>query len=295
MKKVSFKVLFLMLILAFTLAGCGGSTSTVTEDVLEGYWMDEIGNTLTFTGDGSVMWYGESYTYTIYDTDKVIIKDGEIEIGNYSFAVKKEVLELEDLKWKLTSTFFGSEKKQAEILNSLKEEQEAQMEADAKAEQERIDASVGAEYEAELAILADYQAQCIRNLSQATDEEDKAFYQSEIDAVQQRIDVLSTGNSQKINADSYEMACDWISRFILPEDIASSDKLIFMDEGLQYIDNTVDGSVILGYMVAVRTDNGDVAPMYGSYAVQFSTMSIYEYDVVKGVWKFATALDLIEE
>lgn len=227
--------------------------------------------------------------------NKVIIKDGEKEIGNYSFTVKKEVLELEDLKWKLTSTFFGSEKKQAEILNALKEAQEAQMEADAKAEQERIEAGVRAEYEAELTMLANYQAQCIRNLNQSTDEEDKAFYQSEIDAVQQRIDVLSTENSQKINADSYEMACDWISRFILPEDIASSDKLIFMDGGLQYIDNTVDGSVVLGYMVAVRTDNGDVAPIYGSYAVQFSTMSIYEYDVVKGVWKFATALDLIEE
>lgn len=293
MKYFRAKLFAFIIILVFVLTGCN-QNSELAGDVLEGHWMDENGNTITFIGDGSVMWYGSSYSYAIYDTDKVIIRNQDTQIGNYSFNVKSEVLELKDLDLNITKELYGSESKQEKILKDIQEAELAQMEAEMKAEKEFYEAVTAHEWEMELELCYSYKTQCAQKCDQSKSEDDKAFYQDEIDAIQERIDVLETKDFEKIDDHSFQKACDWIYWYILPEDVATDEGLIFEDEGRHYIDNTTDNSAIIGYMVRVRMDNGVTAPTYGTYVVQFSTTNIYEYDMDGEGWKCIFSLNVLE-
>lgn len=292
MNKVLHRFVLISVVVLLLLTGCGNKKTPV-EDVLEGHWMDENGDTITFIGDGSVMWYGSSYSYTIYDTNKVMIKNQDAQVGNYSFSVKSEVLELKDLDLNFTKTLYGNEDKQERILKELREAELALLEAEMKEEQEYYEAIEAYEYETELDLYYTYKERCLEEYNQSTTEDDRAFFQSEIDAVQERIDVLETKNANKIDAHSFEKACDWISWYILPEDISTSENLLFDDEGRQYLNNPVDNSLMIGYLVRVRLGNDDMAPTYGVYAIQFSTTNIYEYDAVKDEWTFIYSLNIL--
>ena len=288
----SARIAIMLLSVLLLLSACGSSSSRDI-DVLEGYWMDDRGNTVTFTGDGAVMWYGNSFSYTIYDEDKVLIKNGDVEIGNYKFEVKSEKLEMTDLGLNAVTTLYGKESKQQEILEEIREEEETVLEVIAKEEKEFLDACVAAEYAAEIEMLMEYQNFCKQEATLTTNPEDVEFFNAEVGYVQERLDILNKGNLERIAEDSFLMAESMICHYILPEDVAESENTIFMDNGLQYIDNTDGGQAFVGYMVDVRIDNGSTAPLYGSYAVCHSTRDIYAYNVVDGIWEYQISLPLI--
>ena len=131
------------------------------------------------------MWYGNSFSYTIYDEDKVLIKNGDVEIGNYKFEVKSEKLQMTDLALNVVTTLYGKESKQQEILEEIRKEEEAVLEAIAKEEKEFLDACVAAEYAAEMEMLMEYQNFCKQEATLATNPEDVEFFNAEVGYVQE--------------------------------------------------------------------------------------------------------------
>ena len=173
------------------------------------------------------------------------------------------------------------------------QEQSASEYSTARVEEGMQKAAWKAEYAAEMEMLMEYQNFCKQEATLATNPEDVEFFNAEVGYVQERLDILNKGNYERIAEDSFLMAESMICHYILPEDVAESENTIFMDNGLQYIDNTDGGQAFVGYMVDVRIDNGSTAPLYGSYAVCHSTRDIYAYNVVDGIWEYQISLPLI--
>lgn len=112
MKKAA--VFLLAIILILGLSACGGYES----ETIEGYWMAENGETISFNSDGKAIIEGMSHDYSIYDNNKLSISF----LGfaqEYEFTIKKDVLTLTDLNTNETYTYYKDEEKQAEIQENL--------------------------------------------------------------------------------------------------------------------------------------------------------------------------------
>lgn len=135
MKKLSMVILAVALILALT--ACGSEPETI-----EGYWMAENGETISFNSDGKAIVDGFSLNYSIYDETYLSISFiGLAE--EYRFDLEKDTLTLTDLSNNSKMTYYRDEVKQAEIqktLNQIAAEQ---------AEQERIQQEAAAQAQAQ--------------------------------------------------------------------------------------------------------------------------------------------------
>lgn len=130
MKKLAI-IIFTIILLA-SVTGCSDKVESI-----EGYWMQENGDTVSFNSDGKAIIDGLSLDYSIYNDNNLSISF----LGfakEYRFNVKNDILTLTDLSSNETWTFYRDEKKQKEIqakLNQLAaekiEKQRIQQEAEA--------------------------------------------------------------------------------------------------------------------------------------------------------------------
>ncbi len=122
--------LFLVLLL-IVFSACGSK-----KNVLEGYWMAENGETLSFNSEGRVVVNDTVYDYAIFDGDKVTISHSLWGLLiNAQYEVNDEILTLKDMRDGTVFVFYGEKKQQERITDSLlKQEQEI---INRKAEEER--------------------------------------------------------------------------------------------------------------------------------------------------------------
>ena len=136
MKKISVFVVAIALIMG--LASCSSEPETI-----EGYWMTETGETVSFNSDGKAIVDGLSLDYSIYDEDKLSISFlGLAE--EYKFDIEKDVLTLTSLNNNSIIIYYRDEVKQAEIQEDLEqiaieqaEQERIQQEAEAEAQAQR--------------------------------------------------------------------------------------------------------------------------------------------------------------
>lgn len=105
------------------LSGC-----TKEQETIEGYWMSENGETISFNSNGKAISDGISMDYSLYGKDNLSISFWGMA-SEYRYTVKNDVLTLIDLKKNATSIFYRDEEKQQEIqtrLNQIKVEKEKQ-------------------------------------------------------------------------------------------------------------------------------------------------------------------------
>lgn len=106
------KVLFL-LVLCFVLTACNSEPETI-----EGYWMAENGDTISFNSDGKAIIDGFSYDYSIYNENYVSISFwGFAE--EYRFEIESDILKLTDLSTNASQKLYRGEEKQSEIQANL--------------------------------------------------------------------------------------------------------------------------------------------------------------------------------
>lgn len=111
MKKLIIGLLMIVLILS----GCAKEQETI-----EGYWMSENGETISFTKDGKFIQDGISAEYSIYGENYISISYlGMATEGKFN--VKNDVLTLIDLDDNSTDVFYRDEAKQKEIQENLKQ------------------------------------------------------------------------------------------------------------------------------------------------------------------------------
>lgn len=303
-KIVSFIFSVLMLL---ALSGCEVLSSEVSSaldsSLLEGYWMDESGRTLTFTADEILFGNGLCYSYSIYDNNKFIYHDGSDTL-NYKFEItNNEILEITNLNHLYneedSAIYYKSEKKQEEIKrNKIAREKEEASEAEAEAERREAEAKLEKTRRAEEIIQQEYADevsdledridldQYSKNLVDETEADEIEIWNQRISEAQERIDLLCGNDQDALWADSYGIAVDILKEHLLPED--ESYNWIFGDEGLQAFDSDTEVSFptypvlpFAGYCVEVRTDMGMHAPIYGRYVVQIRTGYVYSLDLTK--------------
>ena len=115
----------LMAVLIFS--GCSKKQETI-----EGYWMAENGETISFNSNGKAISDGMTMDYSLYGEDNLSISFWGMA-SEYKYTVKNDVLTLVDLKKNATSIFYRNEEKQKEIqtkLNQIKLEKEKQEKLD---------------------------------------------------------------------------------------------------------------------------------------------------------------------
>ena len=113
MKRVLVFIISVTLLL--NLAACVSKPTTI-----EGYWMAENGDTISFTADGRAIINGLSLTYSIYDGNNLSISVlGLAE--EYRFDLQNDVLTLTDLSNNNFTIYYKDEDKQAEIQKHLQE------------------------------------------------------------------------------------------------------------------------------------------------------------------------------
>ena len=135
MKKLYIFILTIALILGLTAYGSEPET-------IEGYWMAENGETVSFNSDGKAIIDGISLDYSIYNENNLSISFlGFAE--EYRFDIEKDVLTLTNLSNNSVMTYYRDEDKQTEIkenLNKIAAEQ---------TEQERIQQELEAQAQAQ--------------------------------------------------------------------------------------------------------------------------------------------------
>lgn len=135
MKKIYTFIAIIVLILGLT--ACSSEPETI-----EGYWMAENGETISFNSDGKAIIDGISLSYSVYNENNLSISFlGFAE--EYRFDLEKDILTLTDLSSNSKIVYYRDEDKQAEIqenLNKIKEE---------RAEQERLQQELEAQAQAQ--------------------------------------------------------------------------------------------------------------------------------------------------
>ena len=104
------------------LSGCS------KQEKIEGYWMNENGETISFNSNGKVISDGMSLDYSLYGKDNLSISFFGMA-SEFKYTVKNDVLTLVDLNKNTTDIFYRDEEKQQEIqtkLNQIKAEQQRQ-------------------------------------------------------------------------------------------------------------------------------------------------------------------------
>lgn len=139
------QILFLLLIISMlSFSSCSNNQSNQTN--LEGYWLDEYGNSISFDGDSQVVADNQSGIYKIYDKDKMTMDfDGYVVDFSFSIDLSTDTLIIDELESGNHYVYYGDEKKQSEIQNALRiaVQEQAEYEAQLAEEQEkanRIDA-----------------------------------------------------------------------------------------------------------------------------------------------------------
>lgn len=100
-------------LLVIILTGC-----SLKKESIEGYWMAENGETLSFTADGKVIQDGITANYSIYGENNISFSFlGMATEGK--FKIKNDVLTLIDLEDNSTDVFYRNEKKQQKIRQKL--------------------------------------------------------------------------------------------------------------------------------------------------------------------------------
>ncbi|MBP3580448.1 MAG: hypothetical protein J6K12_04295 [Clostridia bacterium] len=141
MKRIS--MLFLLLIVIMT--GCD-STKVVTntntanttnsQEAIEGYWMSEEGNTLSFDSKGQAISNGMTMDYSIYADYNLSLSLLGVA-SEYRYSIENDVLTLVDLKENTTSIYYRNTEKQQEIQKKLKNDQEERERKEKLAEEKR--------------------------------------------------------------------------------------------------------------------------------------------------------------
>lgn len=135
MKKIYTFIAIIVLILG--LIACGSETEKI-----EGYWMAENGETISFNSDGKAIIDGISLSYSVYNENNLSISFwGFAE--EYRFDLEKDILTLTDIRSNSKIIYYRDEDKQAEIqenLNKIREE---------RVEQERLQQELEAQAQAQ--------------------------------------------------------------------------------------------------------------------------------------------------
>ena len=117
------KLIIGLLMMVLILSGCAKEQETI-----EGYWMAENGETISFNSNGKAISDGMSMDYSLYGEDNLSISFWCMA-SEYRYTVKNDILTLIDLKENTTSILYRNEEKQQEIqtnLNRIKAEKEKQ-------------------------------------------------------------------------------------------------------------------------------------------------------------------------
>ena len=135
MKRIYIFAVVIALILGLT--ACGSEPETI-----EGFWMAENGETISFNSNGKAIIDSISLDYSIYGENNLSISFwGFAE--EYRFSIEKDVLTLTDLSNNTHMTYYRDEGKQAEIQERLNEIAAEQ------AEQKRIQQELEAQAQAQ--------------------------------------------------------------------------------------------------------------------------------------------------
>ncbi|MGN0994538.1 MAG: hypothetical protein ACI4PD_05390 [Butyricicoccus sp.] len=105
--------LFLVLIICFSLSACNSESESV-----EGYWMAENGDTISFNSDGKAIIEGMACDYSIYDGNNLSIYWWGFA-SEYRFDVDKDILTLTELGSNSTQIYYRNQNKQSEIQENL--------------------------------------------------------------------------------------------------------------------------------------------------------------------------------
>lgn len=96
------------------------SCSQNPEKLLEGYWMNESGNTLSFTSENECTANGEQYNYKIYDTDHIqIYKENTCDISEGVFYFEDGYFYLKDPAEEEYIKYTKDEEEQKQILKQI--------------------------------------------------------------------------------------------------------------------------------------------------------------------------------
>lgn len=107
MKRIS--IFATIVALTLSLTACNSEPETI-----EGYWMSENGETISFNSDGKAIVDGISLDYSIYNENNLsIFFLGFAE--EYRFDIEEDVLTLTDLSSNSIVTYYRDEEKQKEI------------------------------------------------------------------------------------------------------------------------------------------------------------------------------------
>ena len=109
------------------------SVSCTEQPSIEGYWLNEFGESLAFDGEGTVVINDSPATYSIYDEDKIqIVFDGIFQsvAFNGAYYIEDEILYLTNLDNGETVAYYGNSEDQAVIRKAI---------AEAEAEEQRIE------------------------------------------------------------------------------------------------------------------------------------------------------------
>ena len=132
-------ILTISLILGLT--ACGSEPETI-----EGYWMAENGETISFNSDKKAIIEGISLDYSIYNDNNLSISFlGFAE--EYRFNIEKDVLTLTDLSDNSVMTYYRDEDKQAEIQENLNQIAAEQAEQKRIQQEEESEAQAQEDYE----------------------------------------------------------------------------------------------------------------------------------------------------
>lgn len=108
------KRILLVLLLCFSLTSC-----SLAPQAIEGFWMAENGDTISFNSDGKAIIDGLSHDYSVYDKNCLSISFWDFA-EEYRFELGTDTLTLIDLSNGSTQTFYRDIEKQAEIQENLK-------------------------------------------------------------------------------------------------------------------------------------------------------------------------------
>ena len=135
MKRIS--IFATIVALTLSLTACNSEPETI-----EGYWMSENGETISFNSDGKAIVDGISLDYSIYNENNLSISFlGFAE--EYRFDIEEDVLTLTDLSSNSIVTYYRDEEKQKEIKENCDKIEAEQ------AEYERIQQQLEAETQAQ--------------------------------------------------------------------------------------------------------------------------------------------------
>lgn len=139
MKKIYTFIAIIVLVLGLT--ACSSELESI-----EGYWMAENGETISFNSDGKVIIDGISLSYSVYNENNLSISFwGFAE--EYRFNLEKDILTLTDLSSNSKIVYYRDEDKQTEIQENLNKIREERAEQERLQQELHVQAQVQKDYE----------------------------------------------------------------------------------------------------------------------------------------------------